>query len=564
MSEIFALGNNYNGTLGYHDHQCLRIDSKIKLSLVNRTLACSGMKNSSCFLLGNGRVYQVIEYKNLLDLNVENIQEIASGSNHYLALTNEGKVYTWSSLSRSNIFGSSQQKNWNIPMLLEELSDKGITSVHATDNCSFFLNEYSGDLYASGKNELGICLTESKMNQFLPTTLVQTSIDRLFTGFSSHGFFQKSNGEIKGFGKNDEFQLGISDKKINEISRIVPELKEYRIKDISLGMNFSMALTTDGKILSCGNKDSISTKNNRTTFAPYPQLKNIFMSYISSGNEFSVSTSNEGEVWVFGKYPAGKVSVPTKIYTFKKPCRAIKCSHSSGVWFYSAKDTISSDLFKLYKTGDVSDCKIKGIPLHKIFVECRLKKKFDEICKILENKTKRETLLIMNWVYSGEFKTEPKETFRLLQLFDFKNLGKHKLRDDLKKLLKDDDSKDFNLLIPDIDQEEEEEEEGEGGEGEDDFEEIPVHKFILAARSGLFRDMFRNIEQKENNVKDYSNKSLEAIELIIDFIYTGDCKVTADTDVSFVIDELEDAQDYYQLNPDCNILRIFKDAARKF
>ncbi|KAJ3435609.1 regulator of chromosome condensation [Anaeramoeba flamelloides] len=79
--------------------------------------------------------------------------------------------------------------------------------------------------------------------------------------------------------------------------------------------------------------------------------------------------------------------------------------------------------------------------------------------------------------------------------------------------------------------------------------EIYVHKLILLARSGLFREMFLSIQDSSNQVKDYTGKSIEAIELLIQFLYTNQIDLSKLKKNKKLHLELENAQDYYQLSP---------------
>ncbi|KAJ3450250.1 regulator of chromosome condensation [Anaeramoeba flamelloides] len=556
MGEVYTIGDNTYGSLGYHDHRKLRIINKIELSEDDQTLMCSNSRNSSCFLLGSGVVYRFNENFYFDDLKLQDVVQIVSAVQHSLALTGEGKVYAWSMESGTNYYGFQKLNDPEKPLLLEDLTDKGITSIHVTNESSLFLNELNGNLYASGVKNRGLCLCNSSNKNNIKLQLVQTNVERVFTGYSFHGFIEKTNGEIEGFGNNEENQLGIA-KKTNQTPHVIPELTNLSIKSISVGEKFSMVLTTDGKILSSGNKESISTRNNQTQFTGYIQLNDIFMVQINSGASFAVSLSEGGDVWVFGIWQRKDNIHPRILTKFVKPCTGLQCTYSTGVWFYCTRNTINEDLFNLYKNGYVSDCKIKNIPLHKCLLESRLKKSFNEICQILENITDKEIMFLMNWVYSDEIKTNPKKIIELLLLFEIKNISKHKLSQDLKQLLNNEESMDFKLLIPDLENNDDED------EGKS-FEEIPVHKFILSARSGLFREMFQNVEKTENQVQDYSGKSMETMELLINHFYTGNFDLTADNDINFISEELQDVQDYYQLNPNSSFYTKFQQLTKRF
>ncbi|KAJ6230969.1 hypothetical protein M0813_06270 [Anaeramoeba flamelloides] len=141
-----------------------------------------------------------------------------------------------------------------------------------------------------------------------------------------------------------------------------------------------------------------------------------------------------------------------------------------------------------------------------------------------------------------------KRTNEILNHFGIQNAQKTKLlTNDLKQLLFDEQTSDFKLVINNEEEDEEEEE-----------EELYIHKFILAARSGLFLNMFQNLEENFQKVKDYSGKSLETIELLISFLYTDELPITADTDQEFIKEEFEDIVEYYQLNPTIPMMDIFE------
>ncbi|KAJ5071890.1 hypothetical protein M0811_09789 [Anaeramoeba ignava] len=58
-----------------------------------------------------------------------------------------------------------------------------------------------------------------------------------------------------------------------------------------------------------------------------------------------------------------------------------------------------------------------------------------------------------------------------------------------------------------------------------DGKEILLHKFVLAARSELFRGMFLSVEDNSNRVQDYSGKSYESICALVEFLYRDEFTV---------------------------------------
>ncbi|KAJ6250081.1 hypothetical protein M0813_16343 [Anaeramoeba flamelloides] len=95
---------------------------------------------------------------------------------------------------------------------------------------------------------------------------------------------------------------------------------------------------------------------------------------------------------------------------------------------------------------------------------------------------------------------------------------------------------------------------------DDEYVKIPIHKLILIARSRLFRDMFDNLNEKEKNInqiKDYTGKSYESLQILIKYFYTNTIELPSDNnyyDTELIKDELHDTIEYYQLNINSNFI----------
>ncbi|KAJ6227351.1 hypothetical protein M0813_09932 [Anaeramoeba flamelloides] len=213
------------------------------------------------------------------------------------------------------------------------------------------------------------------------------------------------------------------------------------------------------------------------------------------------------------------------------------------------------DFYDLFRSKIFCDGKIKKIPVHKFFLEKRLSMEFKKIVKTLENIPKETINIFLNWAY-GKTQYPNKEVTSLLSKhFNITDPEDLDLSRTLNNLYNDEESKDFKLLVKiNID--------GENIEQEkEEFKEIPIHKFVLLARSGLFRNIFQNIKKKYkkiNQIKDYTGKSIESFEFLIKFFYTNSIKFTADDNQELVIEELADAKEYYQLNPKSSLNELLK------
>ncbi|KAJ6238725.1 ankyrin repeat-containing protein [Anaeramoeba flamelloides] len=210
------------------------------------------------------------------------------------------------------------------------------------------------------------------------------------------------------------------------------------------------------------------------------------------------------------------------------------------------------DFGKLFDESLYTDFAIHGIKIHKIFIETRLNQKLtEELIQKMEKDIKKQDLEeFFRILYSG-FRLQKGDTIEKKKIFlasiveklqlDEKVLEcyrRNSLVQDMKLLLEDEESMDFTINV------------------ENDY--IPCHKFVLVARSGLYSQMFLTLMSEIENVRDYSGKSYETLELLIDYLYTDTIKFTGDNDVEFLLEELDDVHSYYQLNKKSSLLRLYE------
>ncbi|KAJ5071635.1 ankyrin repeat [Anaeramoeba ignava] len=115
--------------------------------------------------------------------------------------------------------------------------------------------------------------------------------------------------------------------------------------------------------------------------------------------------------------------------------------------------------------------------------------------------------------------------------------GRKGIIKDLSKLYEENETKDFKIIF-------------------DNEKEIKVHKLILIIRSELFKGMFLNVQDKSNQVHDYSGKSFETIQEFIYFIYHDKFSKNIKKEKEIILEEYFDLKDYYQLNQN-SIIDLF-------
>ncbi|KAJ6229106.1 hypothetical protein M0813_08023 [Anaeramoeba flamelloides] len=527
--------------------------------------ACGGLSN---FIFSNHKdeLYAVRgteKSKISIDLKNDSIMTIDHGYYNCLVLTFSGLVYSigkdnsYKELPLEDVTGLDQNKaylcTWFVKNKLK------IKKIVCTSVNNYFLT-YENVLYGNGLNGQGQLVTGDMTNRQQPVIIAENVSDVFGSPHSNHNFYTTYDDKLIGLGYNNASQLGLNDTSIKSIKRVVPNISGNEIKRISCPNQASIILFKNGTILSCGSARANGRNGNSKNFIPIPQLKKIKCQNIVSGSAKTMILTMENDVYGLN-FPDVLVA---KLENPNLPQNINFDLASSLYCFFIFPDTNKNksrnmDFLILLETGDFSDYTLKNynLKIHKSFVESRIGKPIEEIeQKLYQSEyNKKEIRFFFKWVYSGII-----EDYRIVNQIcnEFKISGflEKSFRDDLLKLYNDEDSKNFNLLVKiDDDNYNETEEEEE----EEYFEEIPVHKFVLYARSGLFRDMFQNVNEESNSVKDFSGKTIESLEILIKFFYTGSIELTADHDPELIVEELNDSIEYYQLNENSTLkYELFK------
>ncbi|KAJ6254275.1 hypothetical protein M0813_12566 [Anaeramoeba flamelloides] len=517
------------------------------------------------FLSSEGKLYQTTarNYHEKLKAfeNLPPMKSITSGYSHFLAISNEEKprVYGWGQNEQEQLgFTNNNYGFIQKPTLIEPLKEQSIEQISCIGYCSFFLNKTTNILFGCGRARDGKLGKPEITEEYVLIQKLHENVANVFGGHSDQTLITKTDGKLYGFGLNRNGELGLGHK--NDALTPTQMKLEFPVEDISkirLAFKSTSILTNDGKLYVTGSNLKTGFGSDLTEFKQYPQFKNnnTIIKDIDCGYVLFAILTQDNEIWVqgiFGSTIFNKTSVISKIKIGNNltndlsTYNRIKCCDRDLIYFFQSNSYLTQDLENLLKNGYISDCDIQDIPVHKILIETRIGKSFDLIKKYLESNCKlNEIQDLLKWIYCDQM-INSKRTNEILNHFGIQDAQKTKLlTNDLKQLLFDEQTSDFKLVV-------------KNEEDEDEEEVLYIHKFILAARSGLFLNMFQNLEENLQKVKDYSGKSLETIELLISFLYTDELPITADTDQEFIKEEFEDIVEYYQLNPTIPMMDIFE------
>ncbi|KAJ3440396.1 hypothetical protein M0812_14063 [Anaeramoeba flamelloides] len=531
----------------------------------------SGSYNTNVFLYKNDLFRSTGKFlinKNPVKDKNDPIVLVNSGYSHHFILTESGRLFAFGSNGSKQICPQNSTM-FNTPTEINFFRDNKLKVICITGGefHSTFLCD-NGDYYGIGDNTYyqletnlltidknKITLTEKKRTDF---TLLSQNVKLVGEGVSTrHTTYLTEDNTLWIQGYNNTGQCGNSTK----INKILPQKIEYldneNIQKICNGFEVSLIWIGDNEIYTCGNNEYNGHSIEKKKFTKLDFFDDIFVKNVLVGSRHFLLLSQDNKVYGFGKsgckFPFSGKPTEFKLpnYEFGLPLE-IATSCYNFIVFPASGTSILSDFKNLYKNQEFTDFGINGVKIHKSFIEFRLNNKMENIQEKLNNYPKEDLDIFFYWLYSDEMKNH-KLIQSICTKFGIENAREKKLKDDLVKLYNDEDSKDFKVLVQD---EDDYEEEDDDDEDEDNFEEIPLHKFVLLARSGLFREMFKTITQKEkqiNQIKDFSRKSIESLEILFKFFYTNKIELTADDDPQLTIEELNDSEEYYQLTKGSNL-----------
>jgi alpha-tubulin suppressor-like RCC1 family protein len=246
------------------------------------------------------------------------IVQVVSGAFFMLALTTEGKVYSWGSAYEGEL-GDGSTTGRNLPGPVDAgptsaLFGKRVIAIsaglqHALALCS------DGTVASWGRNEYGQCGDGSRSMRTRPVAVITASgglagkTVRAVSAGSGHSIALATDGSLSGWGR--AFSLGMTPDSADSVMtpRNVPTagtgLAGKTISAISAGGGHTMVLNSDGTVACWGRNEYGQLGNGTTTFSNTPVLVGGGYQFksISAGGSFSlaVTTSNWPMAWGDGR-----------------------------------------------------------------------------------------------------------------------------------------------------------------------------------------------------------------------------------------------------------------------
>ncbi|XP_059219766.1 probable E3 ubiquitin-protein ligase HERC4 isoform X1 [Stomoxys calcitrans] len=248
------------------------------------------------------------------------VVQVSCGRWHTLFLTSSGKVYSCGSNDNGQLGHElpTKRPRMSLPIfkLIEELDNYIITNVSCGARHSLALSEW-GQIFSWGHNDygqLGLANGQDLVAQpKIVRNLVSKTVLQIACG-NNHSLALTSCGELYSWGSNIYGQLGVGspgDVVHSNVPRLITALNGIPIAFIACGGNHAFVISKSGAVFGWGRNDCGQLGLNDCANRCYPTqlktLRSLCVRYITCGDEFSVFLTNDGGVFTCGSGRYGQL-----------------------------------------------------------------------------------------------------------------------------------------------------------------------------------------------------------------------------------------------------------------
>ncbi|XP_013867633.1 probable E3 ubiquitin-protein ligase HERC3 [Austrofundulus limnaeus] len=232
------------------------------------------------------------------------VAQVSCGSQHSVALTRDGQVYTWGLDSRGQLGLGRRNCGAGSPQHLQSLSSVPVVRIAAGGERSFALS-VSGGVLGWGRNDCGQLGLGDTKDRYTPTCLHSLNLKKScdVSCGKDHTAVLTKHGVVFTFGSGRHGQLGHNSFRDELRPRLVAELWGAKVAKVACGRNHTLVLTDANKVYSfgCGDDGQLGHGEESHPSVPLPvslpqdtdsqRVQNIFAGENCS---FATCSSDEG------------------------------------------------------------------------------------------------------------------------------------------------------------------------------------------------------------------------------------------------------------------------------
>uniref|UniRef100_A0A672ZGY1 Regulator of chromosome condensation (RCC1) and BTB (POZ) domain containing protein 1 n=1 Tax=Sphaeramia orbicularis TaxID=375764 RepID=A0A672ZGY1_9TELE len=345
-----------------------------------------GSNCSSC--LGTGDSQSTIVPKELDLLRGKKVVGLSYGCGpHVLLVTADGQLFAWGHNGYGQLGNGTTNQGMSPVLLSGNLLSKKVQEVACGSHHSMALTQ-DGEVFAWGYNNCGQIGSGSTANQPYPKKVGSFLLGKTTVGIAcgqSSSMALLSNGEVYGWGYNGNGHLGIG----NNANQLTPcrvtTLQGLCIQQIVSGWGHCLALTDEGLLYAWGSNTfgQLGTGNKNHQLSPVHVMidkERVVEVAACHSTQTSAAKTQSGQVYMWGQCRGQSILVPYLTH-FANTDDVFACFASPPVmWRFMSMEhddfmTISEALRKEFDSPETADLKFsvdgKCIHVHKAVLKIR-------------------------------------------------------------------------------------------------------------------------------------------------------------------------------------------------
>jgi alpha-tubulin suppressor-like RCC1 family protein len=327
--ECYSWGENQFGQLGYKTTSQCTVKPRHIDSLQGKQIAMVAAGSAHNLALSNdGKCYAwgrnvsgqlgtetnagfILEPTLIKTLPYCKVAIIACGASHSMAVTTNGKCYSWGFNGYGQL-GLGHTKTVTTPQLITSMQKLAITHISAAVGFTL-AHTLNDECYSWGQNGYGQLGIGAGQHQTLPVRigpLCGKKIRQLCGGVA-HSIALSSEGTVYSWGRNSYGQLGLGKGVANSSRpREITSLSQLHVSWIASGYDHCLAITHKG-CYSWGlnSYGQLGHKNHTNLWEPksIEQLEGKQITVVAAGHSHSLALSSHGECFAWGLNSEGQL-----------------------------------------------------------------------------------------------------------------------------------------------------------------------------------------------------------------------------------------------------------------